>query len=793
MSRRRGLRFAGVLAFVVCGALIIPFLAVQPAAADTWTETTAADFGQGTLTNLIVDPSGDLRLGPWPGFQKQGVVLDVGPPGSPDSVDARFPFVLRESDGTYKMWYTGFDGSQNRIMYADSPDGTSWTKHGVVLDVNQPPYYFESIAGQSVLKEGTMYHMWFEGGFGSGGPYGLWSQIYHATSSDGVVFSVDSVALGLGAPGTWDAGATSFPFVTPAAGGGYRMYYSGWDGVTDRIGLAFSDSYTNFTRYSSNPIIDLGQPGSWDDGYVYATSVTFDSQGRMYYTGWDGGTDRIGLANSGDGDTWTKSPSNPFMTGDAAPAFDSRGVNGASYLDDPSFGRSVYYQGSDGTNIRIGLARLTSPNEITGTYVSRIFDSGSTGTTWGSVAWGATRPANTSILIFLRSGDSPSPDASWTTWSSVLGAPSGSPLSQPRTQYIQYRAEFASTNKSVTPLLDDVTVTYGLNAPPTVSLLAPVDLTWIIGAKPTLSWTVTDPEGDAQNMFEVELSQDPTFSSGVLSSGQVLGTATLWEPPVLTEGTWYWRVHSEDTFGAWGQWVGASFRVDTTPPVLAIASPTPNVYVGPQVKVEWTASDQGSGLAGFLVSLDAGPPVPAGPSTFDHTFLDVSDGTHTAMIAAVDLAGNVQLGFVMFKVDATRPQLAVVSPLSGSVGTTNSIVASWIALDGGSGLDHIEIRLDGGASVVLSADTSSYRLDGVPDGAHTLTITAFDKVGNSQSTSVAFQVDTNYLSPSGPLGMLGPGSLVIAIAAGIAGLFVFRIRRRRLRKSPPPGKDGPSL
>ena len=91
---------------------------------------------------------------------------------------------------------------------------------------------------------------------------------------------------------------------------------------------------------------------------------------------------------------------------------------------------------------------------------------------------------------------------------------------------------------------------------------------------------------------------------------------------------------------------------------------------------------------------------------------------------------------------------------------------------------------------MLSTDKSSHRLDGVPDGTHTLTITAFDKVGNAQSASVDFRVDTNYLSPSGPLGMLGPGSVIIAIAAAIAGLFVLRSRRRARRTPPPPGESG---
>src|SRR5207302_7838415 len=96
-----------------------------------------------------------LGSSPTPGrpvFQKAGIVLPHGSPGEADSVYARAPFVLRDDDGTYKMWYSGYDGSVNRMLYASSPDGIRWTKHGVILDEGVPPHNTNSVARQSVLK-----------------------------------------------------------------------------------------------------------------------------------------------------------------------------------------------------------------------------------------------------------------------------------------------------------------------------------------------------------------------------------------------------------------------------------------------------------------------------------------------------------------------------------------------------------------------------------------------------------------------------------------------------------------
>ncbi|MCK4265909.1 MAG: M28 family peptidase, partial [Thermoplasmata archaeon] len=66
-------------------------------------------------------------------WQKHGIVLYHGVAGDADSVYAQYPSVIYE-DGEYKMWYTGNNGATQRIMYANSSDGLSWTKHGLVMD-----------------------------------------------------------------------------------------------------------------------------------------------------------------------------------------------------------------------------------------------------------------------------------------------------------------------------------------------------------------------------------------------------------------------------------------------------------------------------------------------------------------------------------------------------------------------------------------------------------------------------------------------------------------------------------
>ena len=69
-------------------------------------------------------------------------------------------WILKEGD-TYKMWYTGYDGTQDgirRLGYATSTDGIDWKRH----DKNPllPDLWVEDMM---VVRQGGKYHMFAEG------------------------------------------------------------------------------------------------------------------------------------------------------------------------------------------------------------------------------------------------------------------------------------------------------------------------------------------------------------------------------------------------------------------------------------------------------------------------------------------------------------------------------------------------------------------------------------------------------------------------------------------------------
>ena len=94
---------------------------------------------------------------------------------------------------------------------------------------------------------------------------------------------------------------------------------------------------TTWTKYIGNPVLDLGSAGSWDDSGVILPSVIFDSNDyKMWFHGDDGSATRIGYATSPDRITWAKSASNPVMDLGPAGSWDDSSILEPTVLFDGS-------------------------------------------------------------------------------------------------------------------------------------------------------------------------------------------------------------------------------------------------------------------------------------------------------------------------------------------------------------------------------------------------------------------------------------------------------------------------
>jgi len=233
----------------------------------------------------------------WTKYEGNPITPDPGAPGEWDDSQVGNPSVLFY-DGTYKMWYTGYDASNRRIGYATSDDGIVWTKYegNPVLDLGVPGAWDDShVWAPSVLFYDGTYKMWYTGYDASNA-----DRIGYATSDDGMVWTKyeGNPVLDLGAPGAWDDYHVYGPSVL-FYDGTYKMWYAGYDSSNWRIGYATSDDGIVWTKYEGNPVLNLGAPGAWDDYHAYNPSVLFyNGTYKMWYSGYDASNRRIGYATS---------------------------------------------------------------------------------------------------------------------------------------------------------------------------------------------------------------------------------------------------------------------------------------------------------------------------------------------------------------------------------------------------------------------------------------------------------------------------------------------------------------
>jgi hypothetical protein len=108
--------------------------------------------------------------------------------------------------------------------------------------------------------------------------------------------------------------------------------------------------------------------------------------------------------------------------------------------------------------------RLSSERAPRGTYESETHDAEMVAT-WGTISWHGTAATGSNaaresnrIELFTRSGNTETPDDTWSTWSAGYSNPDGSAITSPKARFLQWRAVL--TGKGDGPILTSVTAAY---------------------------------------------------------------------------------------------------------------------------------------------------------------------------------------------------------------------------------------------------------------------------------------------------------------------------------------------
>ena len=235
------------------------------------------------------------------GWETKGLAINFG--GAYEGRWVFKPSVIYD-DGVYKMWYSGAEVNPNpyRIMYATSTDGINWIKHGLVIDIGSSGSFDDVGASRpTVIKDGSTYKMWYSGHDGSKYTIG------YATSTDGIGWAKLGGVMGVGAPGSYDDEGVYNPSVLKD-GGTYKMWYVAQNEPTStdrRVAYATSPDGITWTKHG----VAVDNGGVYDNIDAYSPTVIKNADGTydMWYAGRSNGSHFCILhATSPDGITWTK-------------------------------------------------------------------------------------------------------------------------------------------------------------------------------------------------------------------------------------------------------------------------------------------------------------------------------------------------------------------------------------------------------------------------------------------------------------------------------------------------------
>jgi hypothetical protein len=330
-----------------------------------------------------------------------------------------------------------------------------------------------------------------------------------------------------------------------------------------------------------------------------------------------------------------------------------------------SSGRVLAATSNPGKVFALGSARAAR-----GTYDSDIRDAG-TVARWGVIRWRAAAAAS-EIELYSRSGNTATPDETWSAWSKPYTVAQGEPIVSPNARYLQWRAVLKSTQSNGTgPVLTSVTAAY-----------LPRNL------RPVVSSITVHPPG--------AVFQRP-FSTGELEIAGFEDNTSDGRPPMGQQST------------------------TSTSPVTALASPAlgRRIYQKGLQTFVWKADDDNDDRLQYDVFYrregeTAWKPLKRG--LWDPIFVwdttSVPDGTYYVKIAASDVPANSpatalvgELESVSFDIDNTAPHIEVQS----AVKTDSKATIKFVVRDEQSAVQRVEYSLD------ASRWRVAFPVDGIAD------------------------------------------------------------------------------
>jgi Domain of unknown function (DUF4082)/Bacterial Ig-like domain/HYR domain/Bacterial Ig domain len=294
-----------------------------------------------------------------------------------------------------------------------------------------------------------------------------------------------------------------------------------------------------------------------------------------------------------------------------------------------------------------------SPYTTPCTFTSRVMDAGQS-VTWSTLTWTALTPTGTTLAMSYRTGNTPTPDGSWTVFAPVNT--SGDALNG-SSRYLQYAAQLATSDSNQTPVLEDATVTYFLCSPPII-VGNPSSTTNCLGDPVTFSVTATG------SGLAYQWRKDGTNINGAMGSSYTIDSA----------GT--------SDAGSYDVIVSAACGTPAISSPASLTVNTPPTITCPANIVVPAALNQCSASVTFAATA-TGSPTPAityqtGSTTITSPYV-FPVGTTTVNCTASNSCSIAACTFTVTVTNVTPPELTLTAPAGASADTNCQAVVPVVA------------------------------------------------------------------------------------------------------------------
>jgi len=217
--------------------------------------------------------------------------------------------ISKSSFDTHEVATTGVHGVTGTILGTEALEWTAYTGNPIL----SPEGTEDNTTFMSVFKDGSTYHGYYV--YHDASDY---NQIGHATSSDGKSWTKDTgnnPMLTKGAASAWDEDGVSVPMVWKEGSTWYMIYRGKNSSSEYQAGLATaSDPAGTWTKDGTNPVLDKGGAGDWDESGVEIWGII--KVGTTYYAYYSTVVPprKVGVATCTSLTSWTKDSNNPIFT-----------------------------------------------------------------------------------------------------------------------------------------------------------------------------------------------------------------------------------------------------------------------------------------------------------------------------------------------------------------------------------------------------------------------------------------------------------------------------------------------